>query len=68
VDQEGDIHEGYITKTRDRAPALTFIKRALKRHRSPEAITTDGLRSYRAAMRHLGNAAKQRSDAGPTTD
>jgi putative transposase len=38
---------------------LTFMKRALKRHGSPETITTDGLRSYRAAMKELGNAEKQ---------
>lgn len=35
------------------------MKKALKRHGSPEAITTDGLRSYRAAMNELGNADKQ---------
>ena len=35
------------------------MKKALKRHGSPEAITTDGLRSYGAAMSELGNAAKQ---------
>ena len=35
------------------------MKKALKRHGSPEAITTDGLRSCRAAMKHLGNADKQ---------
>ena len=35
------------------------MKKALKRHGSPEAITTDGLRSYRAAMKELGNAEKQ---------
>ncbi len=29
------------------------MKKALKRHGSPEAITTDGLRSYRAAMNEL---------------
>ena len=34
------------------------MKKALKRHGSPEAITTDGLRSYRAAMKELGNADK----------
>ena len=39
--------------------ALTFMKKALKRHGSPEAITTDGLRSYGAAMAELGNAHKQ---------
>ena len=35
------------------------MKKALKRHGSPEAITTDGLRSYKAAMSELGNADKQ---------
>lgn len=59
VDQEGEILESYVTKTRDKAAALTFLKKALKRHGSPEAIATDGLRSYRAAMNELGNAAKQ---------
>lgn len=34
-------------------------KKALKRHGSPEAVTPDGLRSYRAAMNDLGNAEKQ---------
>ncbi|MDB5724194.1 MAG: transposase [Novosphingobium sp.] len=59
VDQEGEILESYITKTRDKASALTFMKKALKRYGSPEKITTDGLRSYRAAMKDLGNASKQ---------
>lgn len=59
VDHEGEILESYITKTRDKAAALRFMKKALKRHGSPETITTDGLRSYRGAMTELGNAAKQ---------
>ena len=59
VDQEGEILESYITKTRDKAAALTFMKKALKRHGSPVTITTDGLRSYRAAMNELDNAGKQ---------
>ena len=59
VDQEGEVLESYITKTRDKEAALTFMKKALKRHGSPEATTTDGLRSYRAAMNELGNAEKQ---------
>ena len=59
VDQEGEILESYITKTRDKPAALRFMKKALKRHGSPETITTDGLRSYRAAMKALGNAEKQ---------
>ena len=35
------------------------MKKALKRHGSPEAITTDGLRSYKAAMNVFGNEQKQ---------
>ena len=59
VDHEGEILESYITKTRDKAAALAFMKKALKRHGSPAAIITDGLKSYRAAMRDLGNQEKQ---------
>lgn len=59
VDHEGEVLESYVTKTRDKVAALRFMKKALKRHGSPHAITTDGLRSYRAAMDELGNAHKQ---------
>ena len=59
IDQEGEVLESYVTKARDKKAALTFMKKALKRHGAPEAITTDGLRSYRAAMNELGNAHKQ---------
>ena len=59
VDHEGEILESYVTKTRDKSAVLAFIKRALKRHGSPAAIVTDGLRSYPAAMRQLGNLERQ---------
>jgi putative transposase len=59
VDQEGEVLESYVTKTRDKAAAVRFMKKALRRHGLPEAITTDGLRSYKAAMDQLGNAEKQ---------
>ena len=59
VDHEGEILESFVTKTRDKAAALTFMKKTLKRHGNPEVVTTDGLRSYKAAMTELGNAAKQ---------
>ena len=59
VDHEGEVLESHVTKTRDRGAALTFIRKALKRHGSPRAITTDGLRSYKAAMKEIGNAGKQ---------
>jgi putative transposase len=59
VDQEGEVLESYVTGTRDKVAAMKFIKKALKRHGSPEEITTDGLRSYKAAMSELGNTDKQ---------
>jgi len=59
VDHEGEILESYVTKTRDKAAALAFMKKALKRHGSPEVITTDGLRSYGAATNELGNRQKE---------
>jgi len=51
VDHEGEVLESFVTKTRYKAAALKFIKKALKRHGSPRAITTDGLRSCKAAMK-----------------
>jgi putative transposase len=59
VDHEGEILESYVTKTRDKAAALSFMRKALKRHGRLEAITTDGLRSCKAAMKELGYADKQ---------
>ena len=59
VDHEGEVLESYVASTRDKGAALTFIKKALKRHGSPEAIATDGLRSYSAAMDELGCRDRQ---------
>ena len=59
VDHEGEVLESYASKTRDKAAALTFIKKAMKRHGKPEVIVTDGLRSYGAAMKEIGNAEDQ---------
>ncbi len=55
VDHEGEILESYVTKMQDKSAALRFLKKALKRHGRAEKIITDGLRSYPAAMRDLGN-------------
>ena len=54
VDHEGEVLESFVAKERDKAAALTFIKKALKRHGRPAAIVTDGLRSYGAALDELG--------------
>ncbi len=55
VDYEGEVLESFVTKKRDKAAALAFLKKALKRHGRAETIITDGMRSYAAAMRELGN-------------
>ena len=59
VDHEGEMLESYVTKTRDKKAALAFMEKALKRFGKPEAITTDGLDSHKAAMCLLGYADKQ---------
>jgi len=59
VDHEGEVLEVFATKRRDRRAALTFLKRAMKRYGRPASIVTDRLRSYRAAMNVIGNAADQ---------
>ncbi len=58
MDHEGEILESYITKTSEKDATLTFVKKVLKRHGSPNTVTTDGLRSYCATMKDLGNANK----------
>ena len=59
VDHEGEVLEVYATKRRDHRAALAFLKRAMKRYGQPATIVTDRLRSYRAAMKVIGNAAAQ---------
>lgn len=59
VDHEGEILESYVTKKRDKKAALKFLRKALKRHGQAEKIVTDGLKSYPAAMRELGNENRQ---------
>jgi putative transposase len=59
VDHEGEVLESYVTEKRDKSVALRFLKKALKRHGSAQKIVTDGLRSYPAAMRDLGNLERR---------
>ncbi len=59
VDHEGEVLEVFATKRRDRRAALKFLKRTMKRYGRPRSIVTDRLRSYRLAMKVIGNAADQ---------
>ena len=59
VDHEGEVLEVFATKRRDRRAALKFLKRTLKRYSRSRSIVTDRLRSYRSAMKVIGNATDQ---------
>jgi putative transposase len=59
VDHEGEVLESFVTKERDKAAALKFMKKLMKRHGCAKVVTTDGLRSYRAAMKDLNIAERQ---------
>ena len=62
VDHEGEVLESFVTKSRNKAVALKFLKKALKNYGPASIIITDGLRSYPAAMRELGNLDRREMD------
>jgi len=59
VDHQGEVLEVFATKRRDRKAALAFLKCAMKRDGRPQAIVTDRLRSFAAAMKDLGIGRRQ---------
>ena len=59
VDPEGEVLEVFVTKRRGRKAALKFLKKTMKRYGLPEIVVTDKLRSYKAAMKVIGNKARQ---------
>jgi IS1 family transposase len=56
VDHEGEVLEAVATAKRDRAAALKLLKRVMKKYGQPRSVVTDGLCSYPAAMKEIGNA------------
>ena len=54
VDHEGEVLEVFVSKKRDPKAALRFLRKLMKRYPKPDAVITDRLRSYRAALRELG--------------
>ena len=59
VDHEGEVLETCVTRRRDKTAALKSLRETLKRYGRPKTIVTDRLRSYRSAMKVIGNAAAQ---------
>src|SRR5580704_3076373 len=56
VDHGGEVLETVVTAKRDKAAALKFLKRIMKKYGRPKSVVTDGLCSYPAAMKEIGNA------------
>ena len=59
VDHEGEVLESFVTKKRDKAAALKFLKKTMKRYGNPQVIITDRCPSYSAAMKEIGNKDRQ---------
>jgi putative transposase len=59
VDHEGEVLETVVTAKRDKAAALTFLKRTMKKYGRPKSVVTDGLCSYRVAMKGVGITGRQ---------
>src|SRR3974377_1080784 len=59
VDHEGEVLEAVVTAKRDKAAALKFLKRIMKKYGLPAKIVTDGLCSYSAALNEIGAADRQ---------
>ena len=51
VDHEGEVLEAIVTNRRNKAAALKFLKKLMKRHGEAENVVTDRFASYRAALR-----------------
>jgi transposase-like protein len=61
VDDEGEVMDMVVQKQRDTRAALRLMRRLLRnQHVEPETITTDGLRSYPAALHVLGLSDRHR--------
>jgi putative transposase len=55
VEQEGEILDVWVQRRRDRRAAVKLMRKLLRKQDfAPKTVTTDKLRSYSAAFRHLG--------------
>ena len=49
----------FVSKRRERKAALVFLRKIMKKYGVPKVIANDRLRSYRAAMKIIGNECIQ---------
>ena len=53
-DQRGKTVESYLSRTRDKAAAKAFFRKALKHRGEPRTITLDGFEPSHSALRIMG--------------
>ena len=53
LDHHGEVLESFLTKCRNRAAALQFLKKTMKWHVRPEGMVTDRLQSNGAALKEI---------------
>jgi transposase-like protein len=56
VDEYGQTIDFLLTEHRDKAAALRFLKKAIRRHGVPETITIDGSDAHEAAIKSYNEA------------
>lgn len=54
MDNEGEVLESFVAKSRDRKAVLKFLKKSMRRYGRPDALVTDRFRSCGAALKNLG--------------
>ena len=64
IDHEDEVLEAVVTAKRNKAAALTLLKKIMKKYGAPRSIITDGLRAYSAAMNEIGVAAERHEVGG----
>ena len=61
IDHEGEVPEVVVAIRRNKAAALKFLKKLMKRHSFAEEIVTDRFASHKTALRQFGALNKQRT-------
>jgi len=59
VDHEGEVLWSCVTERHYRKSTSKFHRKSIKRYGQSQTFVTDKLESYGAAMKVIGNAAKQ---------
>lgn len=53
-DQEGEVLESLVAKSRDKVAALKFLRKSMRRSEQPDTIVTDRRRSCGSALKQMG--------------